>query len=105
MYIGTKNMYIFVINMIVMPYVYGNFGQEKNLMKECLHFKYKTIIHLFFIKQNLKIVFAVGTQELRPEIPKNCPSSYTELIVNCWNSDPLLRPTFKEIVERVQKLE
>ncbi|KAG0586596.1 hypothetical protein KC19_2G102800 [Ceratodon purpureus] len=34
---------------------------------------------------------------LRPELPQNCPASLATLICECWQTDPTMRPTFKEI--------
>ncbi|KAG0606600.1 hypothetical protein M758_9G153800 [Ceratodon purpureus] len=34
---------------------------------------------------------------LRPELPQSCPASLASLICKCWHTDPVMRPTFKEI--------
>ncbi|KAG0562338.1 hypothetical protein KC19_9G138400 [Ceratodon purpureus] len=34
---------------------------------------------------------------LRPELPQSCPASLASLICKCWQTDPVMRPTFKEI--------
>lgn len=38
----------------------------------------------------------------RPEFTKEIPQSYKDLIISCWNRDPLKRPTFDEIVEKLR---
>ncbi|KAG0611191.1 hypothetical protein M758_7G122600 [Ceratodon purpureus] len=34
---------------------------------------------------------------LRPELPQSCPASLASVIRKCWHTDPVMRPTFKEI--------
>jgi serine/threonine protein kinase len=48
-----------------------------------------------------QVIFAVGTQGARPEIPKDCPPEMTSLIVSCWHEQPDERPTFTAITERI----
>jgi hypothetical protein len=36
---------------------------------------------------------------LRPTLPEDGDLAFKELMVRCWNEDPALRPTFKEVVE------
>jgi len=50
------------------------------------------------------IMRAVVHEGLRPEIPQDCPTELTQLIRECLNSIPDLRPTFKEIVSRLERL-
>eukprot|EP01132_Coremiostelium_polycephalum_P000699 gene699-862_t len=38
---------------------------------------------------------------LRPTIPPNTLESYKTLITDCWQNDPLLRPTFDSILQRL----
>lgn len=42
---------------------------------------------------------------IRPTIPDNLEQPVVELITNCWNASPDLRPTFKEIVDIVSNPE
>lgn len=46
------------------------------------------------------VVFAVGTQGARPEVPKdgNWPTELLDLMQSCWQESPDLRPSFAEIV-------
>lgn len=42
----------------------------------------------------------------RPSLPKNeveCPSSLAKLTRDCWQKDPALRPSFQEILRRLEK--
>lgn len=38
-----------------------------------------------------QIIFAVGTQGLRPQIPTNCPDKLASLMKSCWQEDSKLR--------------
>eukprot|EP00339_Tiarina_fusa_P007076 CAMPEP_0117050370 /NCGR_PEP_ID=MMETSP0472-20121206/34774_1 /TAXON_ID=693140 ORGANISM="Tiarina fusus, Strain LIS" /NCGR_SAMPLE_ID=MMETSP0472 /ASSEMBLY_ACC=CAM_ASM_000603 /LENGTH=88 /DNA_ID=CAMNT_0004764119 /DNA_START=283 /DNA_END=545 /DNA_ORIENTATION=+ len=39
-----------------------------------------------------QIVFAVGTQKLRPRVEPDWPLEWVNLITTCWNEDPAARP-------------
>ena len=39
---------------------------------------------------------------IRPDIQEGAPKSYRSLITDCWNQDPLQRPTFTEICDRLE---
>jgi serine/threonine protein kinase/2',3'-cyclic-nucleotide 2'-phosphodiesterase (5'-nucleotidase family) len=47
---------------------------------------------------------AVGVlrDELRPDIPDYAPDEYVKLMTNCWDQDPSVRPTFLEIMTRLE---
>jgi serine/threonine protein kinase len=38
----------------------------------------------------------------RPEFPEDAPPFYVELASDCWQQDPLRRPSFKQILERLR---
>eukprot|EP01119_Soliformovum_irregulare_P016104 TRINITY_DN462_c0_g1_i1.p1 TRINITY_DN462_c0_g1~~TRINITY_DN462_c0_g1_i1.p1 ORF type:complete len:299 (-),score=77.09 TRINITY_DN462_c0_g1_i1:76-888(-) len=40
----------------------------------------------------------------RMKCPQQCPESVFELMLECWNKDEKLRPTFSEIVQRMQAI-
>ena len=40
-----------------------------------------------------------------PGIPRNLKNSIKDLILICWSSDPLLRPSFSKIVYQLSKIE
>ena len=46
----------------------------------------------------------VVQNNLRPEIPENCPSQISRLIKKCWDRNPLLRPSFKEILDELKAM-
>jgi len=48
-------------------------------------------------------VHSMGKKNLRPDLPNNC-EELTNLIEECWSQDPLQRPTFFEICERLKSL-
>jgi len=45
----------------------------------------------------------IGNKRSRPDLPKNC-EELTNLIQECWSQDPLQRPTFFQICERLTSL-
>lgn len=51
-----------------------------------------------------QIIFAVGTEGLRPTIPEGTPPGYSHLISQCWDSNPAQRPNFDEIIQRLKEL-
>mmetsp|Transcript_27257 Transcript_27257/g.38413 ORF Transcript_27257/g.38413 Transcript_27257/m.38413 type:complete len:685 (+) Transcript_27257:201-2255(+) len=51
-----------------------------------------------------QVVFAVGTQGVRPPIPSTCPTEFAKLIKDCWAESPTARPSFDEIILRLQSM-
>lgn len=47
-------------------------------------------------------IWAKVTHGYRPKFLREIPSSYKNLIENCWNQDPKNRPTFKEILNQLK---
>lgn len=41
---------------------------------------------------------------LRPHIPQFCPQPVAVLISSCWNQEPTLRPSFKQIGELIKRI-
>ena len=39
---------------------------------------------------------------MRPQLPKDCPSVLHDLITDCWQHKPSLRPTIAAIVDRLE---
>ena len=65
---------------------------------------YETITELAAfsnLKSPFKILMAVSNGE-RPEIPKDTPSNWTNLIQRSWSQEPKDRPTFKEICDLLE---
>ena len=52
----------------------------------------------------IQIAYAAVEQGLRPDIPSYCPEDYAELMIECWDDDPFMRPDFGQILERLYKL-
>lgn len=50
-----------------------------------------------------QLMFKICTENARPEI-SNFPEALRELINDCWNMNPKLRPSFAEIVVRLRRL-
>ena len=60
-----------------------------------------------------QIIYQVGTKDIRPRLPQDIkllerkrqiPKSFITLITTCWSTDPLIRPSFKEIYELLRKM-
>eukprot|EP01116_Phalansterium_solitarium_P008208 TRINITY_DN2170_c0_g1_i1.p1 TRINITY_DN2170_c0_g1~~TRINITY_DN2170_c0_g1_i1.p1 ORF type:complete len:192 (+),score=42.35 TRINITY_DN2170_c0_g1_i1:257-832(+) len=51
-----------------------------------------------------QVVFAVGTQGLRPTIPDSCPSEFRQLIEDCWSEIPHDRPKFDQMMKRLEDM-
>lgn len=54
-------------------------------------------------KTPLQVVRALDTGS-RPDLPEDLHPAFTQLITECWAQDMNARPTFNEIVERLQGL-
>jgi Protein tyrosine and serine/threonine kinase len=51
-----------------------------------------------------QIIFAVGTEGLRPTIPSGCPDAFGQLMLDCWQGEHSRRPSFDVITTRVTGL-
>lgn len=51
-----------------------------------------------------QVVFAVGTQGLRPEVPADCPPRAAELMQTCWAESPDVRPSFEDLLQLLADL-
>ncbi|GBG31592.1 Protein kinase, putative [Hondaea fermentalgiana] len=49
----------------------------------------------------VQVAYMAVEQGLRPEVPYACPRVYAQLMTECWEEDPLLRPDFGQILERL----
>jgi serine/threonine protein kinase len=54
--------------------------------------------------KQLQIVFMIAIEGARPEIPDSVLPPARELIADCWEADPDDRPTFEEIVDRLEEM-
>ena len=41
----------------------------------------------------------------RPFLPPACPPVYRNLVYDCWQTNPRLRPSFQNIIERLVPLQ
>lgn len=48
---------------------------------------------------------AVVKQNLRPEIPKCCPSALATVMKKCWDANPDKRPTMEEVVNMLEAID
>ncbi|KAL8214963.1 hypothetical protein R6Q57_004412 [Mikania cordata] len=48
---------------------------------------------------------AVVRQNLRPEIPKCCPSSFANILRKCWDANPDKRPEMDEVVSLLEAID
>ena len=53
-----------------------------------------------------QVVYAVGNQGKRPDIPKKCPYPHEllDLMQRCWSEAPEKRPPFSEIVSILSEM-
>ncbi|XP_039123171.1 uncharacterized protein LOC120259616 [Dioscorea cayenensis subsp. rotundata] len=50
------------------------------------------------------IIGGIVNNTLRPPIPDRCDSEWRKLMEQCWSPDPLVRPTFTEITNRLRAM-
>lgn len=54
---------------------------------------------------SMQVIGAVGFMNQRLEIPKDTDLQWVSIIESCWHSEPELRPTFQELLERFKDLQ
>ena len=50
--------------------------------------------------ETTQIIAQVLIKDMRPSFPKSTPKAFVELVQQCWERDPINRPSFAEIVRR-----
>jgi hypothetical protein len=50
----------------------------------------------------LQVIYVVGVLKKRQSIPEQCPAAIKDLIVECWQDEPDCRPSFNNIVPRLE---
>ncbi|KAL6268889.1 hypothetical protein ACE6H2_025800 [Prunus campanulata] len=51
-----------------------------------------------------ELTSAVVYKNLRPEIPKHCPSSLAKVMKQCWDVEPKRRPEMEEVVSMLESI-
>ncbi|KAI3864357.1 hypothetical protein MKX03_024198, partial [Papaver bracteatum] len=51
------------------------------------------------------VIAAVGFMEQHLEIPKDMNPQWASLIENCWRREPDRRPTFEELLQKLEVLQ
>ncbi|GJW56557.1 serine/threonine-protein kinase HT1, partial [Tanacetum coccineum] len=52
-----------------------------------------------------KLSSAVVHKNLRPSIPKCCPSSFANIMKKCWNVNPEKRPQMVDVVKMLEEID
>ncbi|KAL0287142.1 UNVERIFIED_CONTAM: Serine/threonine-protein kinase STY13 [Sesamum calycinum] len=52
-----------------------------------------------------EVSYAVVKQNLRPEIPRCCPSSLSNIMKKCWDANPDKRPDMDEVVRLLEAID
>ncbi|URD74122.1 PB1 [Musa troglodytarum] len=50
------------------------------------------------------IIGGILNNKLRPPIPERCESEWRKLMEQCWSLDPMARPSFSEITDRLRAM-
>ena len=56
-------------------------------------------------KSTFEAAAAVAMESVRPPFPDGIPSTYQQLVEECWQDDPDKRPQFEEIVDALSEME
>ncbi|PON94951.1 Tyrosine-protein kinase [Trema orientale] len=73
-----------------------------------------TLKNYLYRNRRKKIAFKIVVQlaldlargsNLRPEIPRCCPSSYASIMKKCWNANPQKRPEMDDVVRVLEALD
>jgi hypothetical protein len=49
-----------------------------------------------------EIIERVRDEKERPDVPDWCPRSFVSLLTECWSEAPLFRPSFENVVRRLE---
>ncbi len=88
---------------------------KKNFQRICfglsLNSKLSRVQSQFFLHRPVNcnlifyyLFFFIQPQGLRPCIPVNCPEEYAQLMRDCWQENPALRPSFSTVLNRLDAL-
>ncbi|XP_039068623.1 serine/threonine-protein kinase STY13-like [Hibiscus syriacus] len=71
--------------------------------KHCL--SYDLSLMNLKLRQLLRSHISVVRQNLRPEIPRCCPSSLANVMKRCWDANPDRRPEMDEVVSMLESID
>lgn len=54
---------------------------------------------------HVQVVFAVGAEGRRPDLPQTLQPEVSRLIQDCWSALPNERPLFSDVIQRLKDLE
>ncbi|KRY85643.1 Mitogen-activated protein kinase kinase kinase 9 [Trichinella pseudospiralis] len=52
----------------------------------------------------LAVAYGVAVNKLTLPIPSSCPEELSRMMEDCWNVEPRRRPTFKQLIVRLERL-
>lgn len=52
----------------------------------------------------IELPYLVATKGIRPPLPKHCPPSLQQLMVDCWDDNPDNRPSFSVVLTRLEQV-
>lgn len=55
--------------------------------------------------EQVDIAMSFGEQNLRPDIPRCCPSSLANVMKRCWDANPDKRPEMAEVVSMLEAID
>jgi len=54
---------------------------------------------------DFQIIIQSAKEDLRPNLPAECPQLLRELIVDCWHKQQVSRPKLEDIIQRLGDIE
>jgi mitogen-activated protein kinase kinase kinase 13 len=54
------------------------------------------------VPEDGQVIYLIKHEKARPDIPKNCPDVYAEIIAKCWENSPDDRPTAIELLAIIE---
>jgi serine/threonine protein kinase len=53
------------------------------------------------VQDPISLIVEITEGKRRPEIVEDTPPAFSKLIQDCWNPDPMLRPTMEEVYKKI----
>ncbi|RMX49124.1 hypothetical protein pdam_00003867, partial [Pocillopora damicornis] len=79
----------------------GDFGLARNISDDGLYIKTSCVRPYPSIKSPLSLVSRLSTGYQMPR-PHQCSEELYTLMSSCWNENPLMRPSFNDIVHQLE---